>query len=108
MSDEQRATFIDLMTLEGDDYQITIRDAASLSQINYESAKSIWQVYKNSGRKHKASNKLTHTPAITTQQNLNFLNPVSSSDLPILQRFDLHSTLLAQADAKLTRENEND
>ena len=58
VSDEQRALFIDLMTLECADYQITIRDAASLSLINYESAKSIWQVYKNSGRKHKASNKL--------------------------------------------------
>ena len=49
VSDEQRQMFIDLM-IECD--HVTIRDAAELLQINYESAKAIWTVYKKQGRKH--------------------------------------------------------
>ena len=56
--------FIDLM-IECD--HVTIRDAAELLQINYESAKAIWTVYKKQGRKHnvKKSERLQrHRPLV--------------------------------------------
>ena len=49
VSDEQRSLLIDLMS---QNEHITIRDASNLLKINYESAKSIWTVFKRSGRKH--------------------------------------------------------
>ena len=49
VSDEQRSLLIDLMT---QNEHITIRDASNLLQINYESAKSIWTVFKKQGRMH--------------------------------------------------------
>ena len=49
VSDEQRLLLIDLMS---QNEHVTIRDASNLLKINYESAKSIWTVYKRFGRKH--------------------------------------------------------
>ena len=54
VTDEQRLSFIDLMTQSD---KVTILDAAELLQINYESAKQIWTVYKRHGRMHNARTK---------------------------------------------------
>lgn len=32
---------------------ITLRDASNLVNLNYESAKSIWTIYRKQGRRHK-------------------------------------------------------
>ena len=53
VSDEQRSLLINLMS---QNEHVTIRDASNLLQINYESAKSIWTVFKRFGRKHNLKN----------------------------------------------------
>ena len=50
VSNEQRDLLIDLLS-QNDQIQIT--EAADLLSINYESAKSIWNILKKEGRKHK-------------------------------------------------------
>ena len=49
VSDDQRSLLIDLLSQKN--RQISIREASDMLQIKYESAKSIWQVYKKQGRK---------------------------------------------------------
>ena len=49
VSDEQRSILIDLME---QNEHITVRDAAALLNINYESTRAIWGIYKKQGRKH--------------------------------------------------------
>ena len=54
VSDEQRVAFIDLLSQND---HISIAEAADLFQMNYESAKSIWNIFKLQGRKHNIKNK---------------------------------------------------
>ena len=49
VSDEQRSILIDLM-LQNE--HITIREASDLLCMKFESAKSIWNVFRKQGRKH--------------------------------------------------------
>ena len=50
VSDEQRSLLIDLLSQSD---QANVREAADLLQIKYESAKSIWTIYKKQGRMRK-------------------------------------------------------
>ena len=50
VSDEQRSLLIDLLSQSD---HANVREAADLLQIKYESAKSIWSIYKRQGRKLK-------------------------------------------------------
>ena len=53
VSDEQREILIDLLS---QNEHVNIREASDLLQINYESAKSIWKIFKRQGRKHNIKN----------------------------------------------------
>lgn len=48
VSEDQKSIFIDIMKQV--DF-ITIKDASDLLNINYESAKAIWTIYRKKGRK---------------------------------------------------------
>ena len=54
VSNEQRDFLIDLLS---QNEQISITEAANLVGINYESAKSIWNIFRKHGRKHNLKSK---------------------------------------------------
>ena len=49
VSDEQRSILIDLMS---QNEHMSIKDASDLLSINYQNAKSIWNIYRSEGRKY--------------------------------------------------------
>ena len=87
VSDEQRSTLIELMSQND---HITIRDASNLLQINYESAKSIWTVYKKEGRTHNLKNE-KHQQVVTLNTNYDLSHGIAN-----LRNFDRFSELLYQ------------
>ena len=90
VSDQKRSILIDLMT---QNEQVTIREAANLLQINYESAKSIWSVFKRHGRRHNLRNRKT----FSEHQKKRAFNSVQASteqSEATLRKFDRASELL--------------
>jgi len=54
VTDDQRSILIDVMEQSRG---ITLKDACELLQMNYESCKAIWTVYKKDGRKKSLKTK---------------------------------------------------
>ena len=86
VSDDQRSMLIDLMHQND---HVTIRDASDLMNINYESAKAIWTIFKKQGRKHNLKTKKTSSAEMSNDSH-------SDSSRPILQVFERECERLSQ------------
>ena len=94
VSDEQRALLIDLMSHCD---QIKIREASEFLCIKYESAKSIWRIFKKSGRMHNTkTKKQQHSNGGANQMQAASTNK-SLQDRATLYSFDRSSEQLRQS-----------
>ena len=86
VSDDQRHLLIDLLSQKN--RQITIREASDMLQIKYESAKSIWQIYKKQGRKFNMKAQFFKTSVSDARTKRKYKKVPSHGSEDILLQFD--------------------
>ena len=86
VSDDQRHLLIDLLSQKN--RQITIREASDMLQIKYESAKSIWQIYKKQGRKFNMKAHFLKTSDSDARTKRRYKKGASHSSKDTMLQFD--------------------
>ena len=82
VSDAQRQVLIELML---QNQNLTLRDASNITQVNYESAKAIWTVYRKQGRSQSLKSKAVQRTVASAQS--------SASNDSVMAAFDTTSKL---------------
>ena len=97
VSDEQRELLIDLLS---QNEHINIREASDLVQINYENAKSIWNIFKGQGRKHNKKSKVAKAKSGAAAGKSQEIEGGSSYGYQVLLAFDQKCEQLRRCDIK--------